>query len=252
MSIQLHFNNHALEPEERQWFNTPEAIQDISLKADLITGGPYNRVWRWQSPLGAYYYIKIYHERGHHLRRYCAKSRARGEWENLLYFQKRNLLIPELLIYGESSSLHKNYKGGFLVEREVRYSQDLRSIAKENTRWPVDFVWRRQILLKIADYLRRLHEDGFVHRDFKWRNILVKLEGPVSIYLIDCPLGRRHRGLLYSLGWWRDLRSFDKTARRFLSRTDRLRFYLSYTQREKLTQKDKRLIHKIYGESHAQ
>ncbi|MBY0377668.1 MAG: hypothetical protein K2Q33_03795 [Gammaproteobacteria bacterium] len=249
MSIQLHFNRSTLSAQEQQWFNSPEAIQALTTKANWVTGGPYNRIWRWQSPEGSFYYIKIYHARGHHLRQYCAKSRARGEWENLLYFQKRNLLVPELLVYGESSLLHKNYEGGFLVQREVSNCWDLRFLAKEEPRWHADSLWRRQLLRNIAASLQRLHADRFVHRDFKWRNILIKRDDSLATYLIDCPLGRRHLSFLYNLGWWRDLRAFDKTARRFLSRTDRLRFYLAYRQQIKLKQKDKHMITKIYGEN---
>lgn len=243
MSIRLYHS--ILTEAEQQWFGTPEAIKALTNHAHFVTGGPYNRVWRWESPTKQSYYIKIYHARGHHLRNYCAKSRARGEWENLLYFQKNNLNTSELLVYGESSLLNKAYEGGFLVQREVTNTQDLRQLAAENPRWQKDKVWRRKVLLNAANALRKLHESRFVHRDFKWRNILVKLDDSMAVYLIDCPLGRRRLSPLYHLGWWRDLRSFDKTARRFLSRTERLRLYLSYRQKTSLASEDKKLIAKL-------
>lgn len=247
MTVKLHFNHQALTVEERQWFNTPEAIQTLTAKAVLITGGPYNRIWRWQGPLGQNYYIKIYHRRGHHLRKYIARSRARGEWENLQYFKQKKIQVPELLVYGESRQCQP-YEGGFLVQREITSAKDLRRIAQEESRWHADTAWRRQLLLNTVYYLRQLHSDRFVHRDFKWRNIVVKLDDSMSVYLIDCPLGHRSLKPLYGLGWWRDLRAFDHHARRYLSQTDRLRLYLAYSQKERLTQRDKQVIAKIYGE----
>ncbi len=243
MSIRLHHS--ILTQAEQQWFGTPEAIQSLISEAHFITGGPYNRIWRWESPAGQCYYIKIYHARGHHLRNYCVKSRAKGEWESLLYFQRNNLNTSELLVYGESSLYHKAYEGGFLVQREVTETQDLRQLAEKNPRWQEDKPWRRKVLFNVADTLRKLHQTRFVHRDFKWRNILVKLDNSTAVYLIDCPLGRRRLSPFYHLGWWRDLRSFDKTARRFLSRTERLRVYLAYRQQTSLASQDKKLIAKL-------
>jgi hypothetical protein len=245
--VQLHFATESLSPEERQWFATSEAIEALTSTAKIVSEGPYNRMWYLEMPSGQNYYIKIYHRRGRYLRKYCARSRACGEWENLQYFKRNNLPVPEVLVYGESPR-RKQYEGGFLVQREIGASRDLSHIAKVEPHWHVDAAKRLQVLLKLMGYLRQLHANRFIHKDFKWRNFVVKWNNPMEVYLIDCPIGQRYLGFQYGLGWWRDLRDFDKDARRYLSRSNRLRLYLAYKQRKSLTQKDKRVIAKICRE----
>lgn len=245
--IQLHFAENGLSVEERRRFATPEAIEALTSTAKIVSEGPYNRMWYLEDPSGQNYYIKIYHRRGRYLRKYCSRSRARGEWENLQYFKQNNLPVPEVLVYGESSR-RKHYEGGFLVQREIGSSQDLSHIAKVESHWHTDFTKRLQVLLQLMAYLRQLHARRFIHKDFKWRNFVVKWDDPMGVYLIDCPVGQRYWGFQYELGWWRDLRDFDKDARRYLSRSDRLRLYLAYKQRKRLMQQDKRIIAKICKE----
>jgi tRNA A-37 threonylcarbamoyl transferase component Bud32 len=90
-----------------------------------------------------------------------------------------------------------------------------------------------------------MHGRRFAHSDLKWRNLLVDAAG--KVFLIDCPSG----GF-----WWppfleyrivKDLACLDKVAKRQLSRTRRLRFYLDYTRKKKLDDADKRRIRNIVG-----
>ncbi|MCD6045487.1 MAG: wapP [Gammaproteobacteria bacterium] len=245
--VKLHFAENRLSKEERQRFATSAAIKASTSAAKLVSEGPYNRMWYLETSSGQNYYIKIYHRRGRYLRKYCARSRARGEWENLQYFKKNNLPIPEVLVYGESTR-RKQYEGGFLVQREISSSQNLSHIAQVEPQWHTDFSKRLEVLLKLVAYLRQLHAKRFIHKDFKWRNFMVKWDDPMEVYLIDCPVGQRHLSFQYGLGWWRDLRDFDEDARRYLSRSDRLRLYLAYKQRKMLTRKDKQVITKICKE----
>lgn len=248
--IQLHFAEKGISQEERQRFASAEAIRALTSAAKIVSGGPYNRMWYLETPSGQNYYIKIYHRRGRYLRKYCARSRARGEWENLQYFKQNNLPVPEVLVYGESNR-RKHYEGGFLVQREIASSQDLSHIAKVEPYWHVNVSRRMQVLLKLITYLRQLHASRFIHKDFKWRNFVIQWNDPAEVYLIDCPVGQRYLNFQYGLGWWRDLRDFDKDARRYLSRSDRLRLYLAYQQRKRLTPQDKRMIAKICKEKNS-
>ncbi len=166
MTIQLHLNKD-MTAEELRLFSTVDAIRQQTEKATRITQGPYNQVWRLQHSNGQNYYIKIYHKRGRYLRRYCARSRARGEWENLAYFKQQGILVPDVLVYGESSK-RKNYQGGFLIQREISNSQDLSHSGKSQAAWLQDPICRKQVLLQAANYLRQLHNKRFIHKDFKW------------------------------------------------------------------------------------
>jgi hypothetical protein len=97
----------------------------------------------------------------------------------------------------------------------------------------------------LADYVRRIHEDGFTHGDLKWRNILATTEEMPRIFFLDCPNGSHKSCLWHRHFLIRDLAGLDRPGVQCLSRTARLRFYLWYRSQTRLTQKDKRLIAEI-------
>lgn len=97
----------------------------------------------------------------------------------------------------------------------------------------------------VADYTRRIHKDGFTHRDLKWRNVLAETGEAPRIFFFDCPSGRHVSPLRRRHFIIRDLAGLDRLAREHLSRTMRLRFYLWYRNRTHLTREDKTLIAKV-------
>ncbi len=242
MTVYLQWGRKISELEKQQ-FSDVDAIKRWTCNAEKISEGPYNQLWRIEIAEEEYY-IKIYHRRGRYLRRYGARSRARGEWENAHYFEEQNILTPALLVYGESDR-RAHYEGGFLVQRAVPQSLDLLQLAQQYSVWQEDKHWRRGLMFKVMDYIKGLHEMRFIHKDFKWRNILVQYSVPSHVYLIDSPLGQRRFGLMFGLGQWRDLRDFDKGASLYLSKTDRLRAYLHYCGESRLTVRYKKLLKKI-------
>ena len=82
-----------------------------------------------------------------------------------------------------------------------------------------------------------------MHNDLKWRNLLVDQAGQVS--LIDCPSGAFWWGPLLRYRIDKDLACLDKVASKVLSRSQRLRFFLQYQGRERLTAIDKRQVRRI-------
>lgn len=91
-----------------------------------------------------------------------------------------------------------------------------------------------------------MHQHNFAHNDWKWRNILVVEtdDGP-RIYMIDCPAGMTWWGPFFEYRRIKDLACLDKIGRYTLSRSQRLRFYLDYVQRDRLNHRDKKVIRKI-------
>ncbi|MBV8881716.1 MAG: hypothetical protein JO332_17295 [Planctomycetaceae bacterium] len=112
-----------------------------------------------------------------------------------------------------------------LVAREVENAQDLLTVASGPSS-----VGKRELLDRVADEMRRLHESGVYHADLTMKNILMS---GTSVYIIDLDKailarGRDERLDLMNLS--RLNRSIVKLlgTRGFVSRTDKLRFLRRY------------------------
>ncbi len=194
---------------------------------------------------GRHYYIKRYHGLGKKpLRRWFGTPRVQLEWENLQRFADWGIPTARLVAYGLERQGGRFVRGA-LITAEIPDSTDLGRIARSHDSRLESQPWWNGVSAQIADIARRMHERRFVHGDLKWRNLLVDAAG--KVFLIDCPSG----GF-----WWppfleyrivKDLACLDKVAKRQLSRTRRLRFYLDYMQKQKLDADDKRRIHRIVG-----
>jgi hypothetical protein len=85
---------------------------------------------------------------------------------------------------------------------------------------------RRRVLELAARGLHRLHAEGYVHRDFHARNVLVRLdEGDARVWFLDC---RRGGPPTWRKGPWHDLAAFDHDVRGVVPRGDRLRALRAY------------------------
>lgn len=118
-------------------------------------------------------------------------------------------------------------------------ADDLASMAAASDERLADPAWVRRVSMQLAEAVNRLHGFGFVHSDLKWRNILVSGGAKPKVHLIDCPQGCRMWGPRLRRGIIKDLVCLDKVARRVLSKSDRLRFYLAYKQKSGLVAADK-------------
>ena len=108
-----------------------------------------------------------------------------------------------------------------------------------------DRYWLDSISAQLADITRRMHTARFAHNDLKWRNLLVSNDELPRLFLIDCPWGGFWIEPFLSYRIIKDLACLDKVAKQNLSRTRRLRFYLDYVQRQRLSRDDKKRIRKI-------
>jgi tRNA A-37 threonylcarbamoyl transferase component Bud32 len=192
------------------------------------------------------YYVKIYAGAGKGLRSWLGRSRVRTEWENLVLFQSLGIPTPPVVAYGETRK-RGCFHGGVLITAEVPDAVDLRTLAIRRDAHLLDAVWRREVLRRVADYTRCLHQAGFVHNDLNWRNILVTTEGAPEVFFIDCPSGRWWPRLLREGRTIKDLAYLDKLGRQYLSRADRLRFYRSYREIGRLQPEDKRHVGRVLG-----
>ena len=218
----------------------------ISKDGEEINANWMSRLTRYEIS-GAVYYVKTYVCRGRGLRRWFGRSRLRAEWENLNTFASYGIATPEVVAYGEKGV--RNYQGA-IVTRGLSWTRDLACIARERDPVLLDRLWRLGVIRRLSESVRIMHARGFIHNDLKWRNILVGLDdksnkNSPSVYLIDCPMGRVLCWPLIKRGIVKDLACLDKVAKHTLSRTDRLRFYLAYSDKRQLQRNDKVLIKKL-------
>ncbi len=113
-----------------------------------------------------------------------------------------------------------------LVSREIEGASDLLSLA--GTLAPAE---KRDLLRRVADEMRRLHEAGVYHADLTMKNILVAGD---AVYIIDLDkalLTGRRDGRLDVANLSRLNRSIVKLfggAGTTITRTDKIRFLLRY------------------------
>lgn len=215
----------------------------FSLPGELISKGPTNEVVR-TSLHGVGYYVKRYRRGGKWLRRWLGSSRARAEWQNLRLFNDLGIPTPPLVAFGEQRDLRGEQRG-VLVLREQPSTVDLATLARGGCPELKSRSWVQGVAHQIAEAVRKLHNNNFCHNDLKWRNILVTRDAAPAVYFIDCPSGRFWLGFFLKRRIIKDLACLDKVAKRHLSRTQRLRFYLSYANKATLDGRDKKIIRQV-------
>lgn len=215
----------------------------FSIQGEQITRNPVGRVIKVEID-GHFYFVKLYSRGGKRLRRFLGKSRARTEWENLLYFSKLGIPTAYIVAYGQELRWGL-FRRGALITEELKNTTDMAALVKAQSPLLKDKNWVMRVCRQIADFTKRLHENGFIHYDLKWRNILINNEKKPRVFFIDCPVGKKRFGPVLRRGIIKDLACLDKMAKYQLSQTDRLRFYKTYSGHNKLTRGDKRLIKKV-------
>ncbi|MDO8828024.1 lipopolysaccharide kinase InaA family protein [Methylophaga sp.] len=213
----------------------------FALEGEVITHERISGVIRI-SHQGRRYYVKRYVSGGKGLRRFLGKPRIQSEWENLLWFAQQGIATAPVVAYGMETQWGLFQRGAMITE-EIPVSEDLASLARADDPRLSDAKWVNKISLQAAQMLQKMHKNGFVHNDFKWRNLLV--DDQDRLYVIDCPLGAFWRGALLRYRCIKDLAMLDRVAKYKLTRSQRLRFYLQYRGHQQLTDADKYQLQKL-------
>ena len=193
---------------------------------------------------GRNYYVKRYAPRGKHLRKVFGPSRAINEHRNLTFFAHLGIPVPLTVAYGSQRILGL-FRRAALITQEVPSAIDLQTLARTRPDLIGNRTWLSHLLRKVAEYVGRIHRDGFTHGDLKWRNILVTPDELPSVYFFDCPNGTHRLPVLRPHYIIRDLACLDRLAPQYLSRSTRLRWYLWYRDRTELTEEDKNILKAI-------
>ena len=172
------------------------------------------------------------------------RAKARGEYENLARLRDWQLDAPEPVAYGEERRAGWLLRS-FLISESVPEPTPLHEFIRD--RLPVLPAkarrhTRRALIENLARYTRRLHERGFVHHDYFWRNILLSGGDLTRFFLIDAHKGRSWRPGEAQQCRAKDLAALDAPAPNFFRRTERLRFFLQYRGHRRLDAEDKALL----------
>ncbi|THF63145.1 heptose kinase [Pseudothauera nasutitermitis] len=222
-------------------FATLDAV--FALEGEPVASDPLSRVLR-VTVGGRRYYVKRYHRAAKNpLRRWFGRSRAQAEWENLQHFAAWGIPTATLVGWGLERR-HGAFHRGALITAEIPDSTNLETLAAHSPGLLHDRETFERISRQAARIARALHAHGFTHNDLHWRNLLYRQDSG-EVFLIDCPTGRFWYGPFLRYRIAKDLASLDKTARRILRRTQRLRFYLHYAGHARLDAADKAAIRRI-------
>ncbi|WP_407292911.1 lipopolysaccharide kinase InaA family protein [Stutzerimonas zhaodongensis] len=213
----------------------------FELSGERLTQDPLSEVIRIERD-GVRYYVKRYTGAGKGLRRYVGRPRVKAEWQNLKLFQRWGIPTAPIVAYGHERLLG-TYQRGALITRELEQTEDLALLAATQDHRLKDGGWVTHVGRQLADATRTMHMRRFAHNDLKWRNLLV--DPHRNLYLIDCPTGAFWWGPFLQRRIIKDLACLDKVAKYQLTRSQRLRFYLQYAQRDRLTRADKGRIRQI-------
>jgi hypothetical protein len=213
----------------------------FALQGEKLTSDPLSEVILIERD-GVRYYVKRYWGAGKGLRRYLGRPRVKAEWQNLKNFAKWGIPTAPIVAYGLERTAGAFVRGA-LITRELEHTRDLAVMAKQGDPRLGDAAWVDGVSRQLAKATRALHDHHFAHNDLKWRNLLVNQDG--ELFLIDCPTGSFWWGPFLRYRVIKDLACLDKVACKVLSRSQRLRFFLQYRGRERLSAADKRRVRQI-------
>jgi hypothetical protein len=133
-------------------------------------------------------------------------------------------------------------KRSFLMTRQIAQSESLERRLPSCFTGPITadtLRQRRDFINRLAAFARRFHQTGYRHRDLYFAHIFHSTTG--AFCLID--LARAFKPILRRRFQIKDLAQLHFSAPHdSFSRTDRLRFYLAYSERSSLGASDKKLI----------
>lgn len=238
----------ALAPEAASALASLDTV--FALDGELIARSPLSRVLRITLD-GRRYYVKRYlGDRANPLRNWFGlrslvlKPPVQKEWENLRAFRAWGIPTAHLAAYGQERRAGRFVRGALITE-ELPETVDMAQMAREGDPRLKDGPWVAAISRQLAQATRAMHAAGFAHNDLKWRNLLVDRSEPPRLYLIDCPAGSFWWGPFLDYRKIKDLACLDKVAKYQLSRPQRLRFYLDYVQRRRLTTDDRKVVARV-------
>jgi heptosyltransferase-2 len=168
-----------------------------------------------------------------------------AEYEAARNLAKMGINTPRVVAWGQQCGMLLE-KRSFVIMEKVPQGESLERRLPDffdGPATPDNLKMRRQFIWDLAAFVRKFHGTGYCHRDLYFCHIFRTADG--QFYLID--LARAFKPMLFDARYRvKDLAQLNYSAPvRYFSSADRLRFYIAYTGRPKLTSQDKILVKKI-------
>ncbi len=177
------------------------------------------------------YFAKRYQYPRPSLKFFLRASKPEREFQNYLRFQAWDLPTADPIAWGESRDTWGRLQEAVIVTQTIPETRPLPDYWVTLSADPPSAPRKRNAVIgQIAHLAQTLHAHHFHHRDFVWRNFLVnEAEGHPRVHLLDCPRGTPAGQLFRNRGRIKDLASLDKRGSLHCRRTERLRFFLAYS-----------------------
>jgi hypothetical protein len=181
----------------------------------------------------------------HHSRKSCSLI----EFEHISKLAEAGINTPKVVSYGQQWGLLLE-KRSFLITEKIPDAQSLEQRLPDCFNGPAHgkkLKLRRNFIFQLAAFIRKFHQTNYRHRDLYFSHIFYSNSG--EFYLID--LARAFKPIFFRRRFHiKDIAQlyYSAPARHFTN-TERLRFYLSYVERNRLTNKDKKFIRKVLSKT---
>jgi tRNA A-37 threonylcarbamoyl transferase component Bud32 len=172
-------------------------------------------------------YIKIYANRKYPFQRYLRKSKSRTEVRNLLFFQSIGISTPRIIGWGQRRNAIRRIIQEFIITEAIPDSLTLDQYVRRKS---LSRLQAARLARTLGSWLRSMHTNNFYHKDFHWRNILIRCKKQkLVISLIDCPRGAFHSSTIRSRYWrLKDCAILDKYASVLVDNITRSIFLQAY------------------------
>jgi hypothetical protein len=174
---------------------------------------------------------------------------ALSEWQNISRLAAEGINVPAPVATG--SGYINGRPVAFMMVKEVPgipADDYLREQFPQQA--GADFKRKRKMIFQLAEFAARFHRAGYHHRDFYLCHTFVKEQGSGDylFHLID--LQRvQHRNFLRARWLVKDLAQLNYSVPAGVSRTDCLRFFLTYSTHKRLTAQDKKQIRAVVAKT---
>jgi len=111
---------------------------------------------------------------------------AKQECQAICEMKKAGVLVPEVCAYA-TDGLNPAKINSFIVTKKIVYQYDLEMLCQTWPAQPPSFLFKRQLIRRVAEIARKMHAAGVNHRDFYLCHFLLNQhnKNDFDLYLID-------------------------------------------------------------------
>ncbi len=194
------------------------------------SGTTVTRRLRMEGPGGGEFYLKQYRYAGPRWRHRFRRSKDAIEARNYALLRDRcGVCVPQVVAHG-SRRAGWRLLDAFILTRGVCGAVPLERWWREQSADAGRAAAALRTIERWAEVIARMHRAGVFHVDLQWRNLLVRPGAPAAeLFVLDSARGGRRRSpWMRNHATVRDLSGLEKSARRYLTRTQRLRWLRAY------------------------